>query len=191
MVAWAMFDLEDLAGYEDSKQAKLLATNCAKCARPLVDALSVQSGLGPECRKKYGVSPSCTDEQREEANKLIYLVACEQTGIDVAKAAHRLRQLGFDKLAEVVEERVADVFIYDTGQGYKVTWVWDDMTQQQRADDFKRIPGRRWLKPDTGEKLWAVPYASKEHLWKWVQKHFPCRVVIGPKGPFTVKPPGC
>lgn len=178
-------------GYEDSPQAKLLATQCAKCGRPLVDAASVQSGLGPECRRKYGVSPTCSDEQREEANKLIYLVACQQTGIDVAKAAQRLRQLGFDKLAEVVEERVADVFIYDAGNGYKVTWVWDDYAQQARADDFKRISGRRWLKPDTGEKLWFVPYGSKLQLWNWIQKHFECRIVIGPQGPFSVKPKGC
>lgn len=182
MVAWAM----SWDGYEDSKQARLVATSCAKCGRDLVDAASVETGLGPECRKKYGVSPSCTDEQRVEANKLIYLVACQQTGIDVAKASHRLKQLGFDKLAEIVDKRVADVMIFDAGNGYKVTWVWDDMHQDARSSDFRNVPGRKWLKPETGEKLWFVPYSSKNHLWHWMQRHFKGRIGIGPQGPFTI-----
>lgn len=178
-------------GYEDSPQAKLVATHCAACRRPLVDAVSVQTGLGPECRRKHGVSQTCPDEAREEANQLIYLVAARQTGIDVAMAAQRLRELGFDKLADMVNERVADVFIYDTGQGYKVLWVWDEFLQAARLADFKSIPGRRWLGPPQGtEKMWFVPYSSKRALWGWIQKHFACRIVIGPRGPFTVDP-GC
>jgi hypothetical protein len=178
-------------GYEDSPQAKLVATQCAACHRPLVDAVSVSTGLGPECRRKYGVSQTCPDEARQEANQLIYLIAARQTGIDVAMAAKRLRELGFDKLADIVNERVADVFIYDTGTGYKVQWVWDEMLQAQRLAEFKNIPGRRWLGPPAGtEKMWSVPYSSKNALWNWIKRNFPCRIVIGPRGPFTVDP-GC
>jgi hypothetical protein len=179
-------------GYEDSPQAKLVATQCAACRRPLVDAESVQTGLGPICREKYGVSQTCPDEARREANQLIYLIAARQSGIDVAMAAARLRELGFDKLADIVNERVADVFIYDDGQrGYKVQWVWDENLQAQRLAEFKNISGRRWLGPPAGtEKIWFVPYGSKQALWRWLQRNFPCRIVIGPKGPFTIDP-GC
>jgi hypothetical protein len=40
--------------YENAPATKLLATHCACCARPLVDALSVELGIGPDCRKKHG-----------------------------------------------------------------------------------------------------------------------------------------
>lgn len=41
-------------GYENAPATKLLATHCCCCARPLVDAKSVELGIGPECRKRHG-----------------------------------------------------------------------------------------------------------------------------------------
>jgi len=40
--------------YENAPATILLATNCACCGRPLVDATSVETGVGPDCRRKYG-----------------------------------------------------------------------------------------------------------------------------------------
>jgi len=32
----------------------MLATHCAVCSRPLVDAASVEAGMGPDCRDRHG-----------------------------------------------------------------------------------------------------------------------------------------
>ena len=36
--------------YENAPATKMLATNCCCCGRPLVDSMSVELGIGPECR---------------------------------------------------------------------------------------------------------------------------------------------
>jgi uncharacterized protein DUF6011 len=41
-------------GYEDSPGVDLVATNCALCGRPLLDADSVECGMGPTCRARHG-----------------------------------------------------------------------------------------------------------------------------------------
>ena len=40
-------------GYTNAPATKLLATNCLACGRPLVDALSVERGVGPECASHF------------------------------------------------------------------------------------------------------------------------------------------
>lgn len=40
--------------YATSPAARLLATHCLCCGRPLIDADSVEAGVGPDCRETYG-----------------------------------------------------------------------------------------------------------------------------------------
>src|SRR5687767_11998091 len=40
--------------YENAPATRLLATRCACCHRALVDAESVERGVGPDCAKRYG-----------------------------------------------------------------------------------------------------------------------------------------
>ena len=40
--------------YENAPATRMLATHCAACGRPLVDATSVETGMGPVCRERYG-----------------------------------------------------------------------------------------------------------------------------------------
>jgi hypothetical protein len=40
--------------YETAPATLMLATRCACCSRPLCDAVSVEAGVGPECRKRHG-----------------------------------------------------------------------------------------------------------------------------------------
>jgi len=40
--------------YVNSPACELVETNCCCCGRPLVDAVSVETGVGPDCRAKYG-----------------------------------------------------------------------------------------------------------------------------------------
>jgi hypothetical protein len=92
--------------HENAPATKLLATACACCGRDLVDAVSVETGIGPECRKKYAIDTDVSEAARQEANALVYSVAQKGIGIRKAQAAfERLAELGFVVLAERIAKR--------------------------------------------------------------------------------------
>lgn len=43
---------------QNAAALSMLATHCAVCRRDLRDPVSVELGIGPDCRKKYGVMRS-------------------------------------------------------------------------------------------------------------------------------------
>ena len=92
--------------HENAPATKLLATNCACCGRALVDALSVETGIGPECRKRFSVDVVVDEAARVEANRLVFEVA--RGGItrrDAQPVFDRLAELGFTVLAERIAKR--------------------------------------------------------------------------------------
>ena len=92
--------------YENAPATKMLATNCACCGRPLVDAKSVECGIGPDCREKYGVDVDVTEAAREEANKIVFQLARGGlTREDARPLFDKLAALGFVVLAERVAKR--------------------------------------------------------------------------------------
>lgn len=48
-----------MSDYENAPAAAMLATHCC-CGRPLLDAVSVEAGIGPDCRKKHGFDEAQT-----------------------------------------------------------------------------------------------------------------------------------
>ncbi len=113
--------------YEFSKACRVLATRCCVCHRDLVDADSVDLGIGPICRKRYmkpepGASESAaafaalTQSQvpteileavavrptaREQANMLVYWASANIDDSDkVLSIAPALRLLGYNALAD-------------------------------------------------------------------------------------------
>ncbi len=172
-----------IAGYETAPATKLLATHCAVCARPLVDAESVESGIGPICAEKHGGRIACDPAVRAEANKLIYEIARYQKGPEVDAAVKRLHELGFDILAKRISKRLAKrVFanptIVDTGKFYVFTFRYSP----QLVEAIKRVPGKSWAKDLGG---WVIPYRSKREFFEFLKRNFAGQVIDGPKGPFT------
>jgi hypothetical protein len=47
--------------YENAPATIMLATHCACCARSLVDAASIEAGMGPVCRKRHGYNTADTE----------------------------------------------------------------------------------------------------------------------------------
>ena len=121
--------------YENAPATKLLATHCGCCGRALVDAVSVERGVGPDCAEKYG-APEAQGEPnwhavlgflgvmaerlgiagasgprvspREAANNLVYFVARpakELTHAEVVAAIAAIGALGFVVLAERITRR--------------------------------------------------------------------------------------
>ena len=166
-------------GYENAPATKLLATHCAVCRRPLVDAKSVELGIGPDCRKKYGFEMACDESVRAMANKTVYLIACNPQSFETFARTAVLRELGFLKLADIIEKRVASIrVIVIEGEVRMVTPYNPDFVEAVR-----KIPGRKWHKE---EKLWSVPLAQRPALWAAMTKYYKGEFGIGPKGPFQV-----
>jgi hypothetical protein len=92
--------------HENAPATKLLATNCACCGRALVDALSVETGIGPECRKRFAVDVVTDDAARQIANVLIHTVA--RKGVSKTECrmiCGELVKLGFEVLAARILKR--------------------------------------------------------------------------------------
>lgn len=173
--------------YESAPATIMLATHCCCCGRPLVDAISVEMGIGPECRK--GRTDGISKEQQEVCNKLTHAAAVAAQEGQVEKVrmyAAEIRALGLVELADKVEhrfvnaERLAKITIVQTGESLSVHTPW------KRNGDFvaawRAIPGRRYA--GAGKNI--VPLSSKNELWNLLLKFFPGQFGKGPKGLFKV-----
>jgi len=166
-------------GYENAPATKMLATSCACCGRPLVDAKSVEIGIGPDCREKYGYDIAVGPESRDAANKIVHAIALNPRALHTLHHCEALRALGFTRLAGIVEKRTAAIHITVAGGEMLVRTPYDAAF----VDSVKSIPGRRWHKE---EKLWGVPVGQRIALWKVLLRHYAGALGIGPKGPFQV-----
>jgi Family of unknown function (DUF6011) len=188
--------------YTTAPATKLLATFCACCALPLVDAISVETGVGPECRRKHGFAKpdaevpfdvarvlvaevpdgaevvAGTTTVRELANRLVYRIARDQAGGAVITWTNAVRALGYTKLAARIAKRLASVEIDTDGGVYIVRARFSD----EHLAAMRTVPGRRW---DRENKCDRVPEASKVALLAALTKAHPGEIARGPKGLFT------
>lgn len=201
-------------GYENAPATRLLATSCACCGRPLVDAVSVETGVGPDCRRKYGYgeaqgSPDWTNAMttldgvvpvaevnptmtpREASNRLVYRYAIEAEAgnRDLARLlAGAVAALGFETLAAKLIERLCGrVEISETTEEGRALYA----VRTPYREDFggllraERI-GARW---DRARKVWLVPTDSRARagLWRVLRATFPGALLVSDtKGTTTV-----
>lgn len=195
-----------MSTYENAPATKLLATHCACCARPLVDATSVETGIGPDCRKRHGydkpdvaveLNQACAmaanlpddvyaeiagaDTTREACNRLVYRIAVEQDGPLVNAYTNTIRALGFEKLADRITHRVATIRIEQDGGEYLVKTPYSEAA----VNAFRGLPhdARRW---DRQEKAWRVRTGAKGALFAALKRAFPGATASGPKGLFVL-----
>jgi hypothetical protein len=153
----------------------MVATCCAVCSHPLVDAKSVEVGLGPDCRRKYGYNAAMPEEARAEANKVVYHIALAQDGPYVVEGCNRLRELGFVKLADRILKRTAPVSVAVEGDRLVVSAAYDPAW----VEAMRGVPGRRW---DRERKVNTVPMSARASLEALVVRMFPGRVTVWPEG---------
>jgi hypothetical protein len=165
--------------YETSPACQMLATHCAVCARPLVDAKSVELGIGPDCRRKYGFDIPCSEESRVAANKLVYTIAAQQDGEGVYAAILDLRALGFERLAWRIAERVVPVQIFVEGESIFVRGPYS----AEAVMIMRGVPGRRWVKD---RKMNSFPANQRPALFAALCRAYPGATAIGPKGIFKL-----
>jgi hypothetical protein len=188
--------------YTAAPATKMLATNCACCSLPLVDAVSVETGVGPECRRKHGFAkpdtevtyaPGCvlvsevpegaeivagTSAVRELVNRLVYRIARDQAGANVITWTNAVRALGYTKLAARVAKRLAAVEIEADGVGYVVR---ARHFSDEHLAAMRSVPGRR---RDRENRCDRVPLSSRQALFAALTKAHPGQVAQGPKGLF-------
>jgi hypothetical protein len=179
-------------GYENAVATRLLATHCVCCGRALVDSVSVQMGIGPECREGFnaGIEP----DVQKIANEHVYWAAMASQKGEVAKVleyAELIRKLGLDVLADKVArrfraaivkaERSSDIVIEERDGGYRVVTPFRRGAKDEFIDAWRNIPGRRWRDGAN----W-VPAASKAALWEVLRAFFPGKYGKGPKGVFRI-----
>jgi len=196
--------------YETAPATILLATRCACCSRPLCDAVSVEAGVGPECRKRHGfneaqgepdwtaamvaldgviavaeVNPTMTP--REAVNLLTHRIACRSSArVDnfVLAMTAAIRALGFVTLAnKVVEHGAGKVEVHAVeGQRLAVTTPYSEAFVS--ALKAARV-GARWDKPN---KVWTVPAdsAARKALWSALRGSFGGALLVTDTGTTTV-----
>ena len=181
----------DMGGYENAPATKMLATACVCCGRPLVDATSVELGIGSECRKEFdgGIS----EETRKIANEFVFKAALlaqsgEITG--VVEIAEKIRALGLPNLANKVvrrfrnADRYTEIVIAVEGDTYQVQTPFRRGAKKEFVDAWRAIPGRRFK---NGANY--IPMVQKKALWKLLRRFFGGKIAKGPKGLFRIPEP--
>ena len=183
----------------------MLASHCACCARPLVDADSVEAGIGPECRKRHGfgvptgepawdraidilggipgdqVPPGVYDgidaiDPHAICNALVHAIAVNQMGDHCARMALVIDALGYARLAERIIKRLGTVHV----SAFKENYYSVSAPYQDRfVSLIKDIPGRRW---DRERKANIVPQTHARELARILRECYPGFICISDKG---------
>ncbi len=174
--------------YENAPATKMLATHCACCSRPLVDAQSVETGVGPMCRQKHLVPDKVTGLARVEGNRLIHRIAKLQTGKEVTAAVARLKVLGFEHVVERINQRILRKrrpvvkIHYQSGRLFMKASVphglWNAWLGAMRS-----IPEMRYESASAGN---SFPMSKKRSVYGLLCQYFPGQLGTGPKGDFII-----
>lgn len=167
--------------YTNAPATKMLATRCACCGKQLLDSDSVESGVGPECKKKHALPDTLDAATQKKANKLVYVIAMDQFGPDVDKAIRELEKLGCDKIVARIKNRVygkkrVTVSLYgEDNDRFAVESPW--------SEDFvyrvRKIYGRKW---DGAAKVNHFPCSKWADVWELIADCYNGKLMVSPKG---------
>jgi hypothetical protein len=187
--------------YENAPATRLVATHCACCSRPLVDAASVERGVGPECARKYGYDDAqgepdwdavqkaldlyaggdapCFPERdaHKAANVLVHYVAAVPSDASCPAVA-AIDALGFKTLARTLALRLGAIVV-DAIQvdGQRDMLVVKAPYSEAFNVAMRRVPGARW---NAGRKARMVPAIQRMQLWAAIKTAFgPGTLVVG------------
>lgn len=178
------------SNYESAPATKLLATRCVACGRALVDANSVEAGMGPECRERHGYNQEADEETRQAVNKRVFALALWRGGVagapTLSEAAEHLiaiRACGFIRLASLLELRLCSVHIVEL-----LAPGGDVLLKCPYSAALLRIARSLSLTWLPAEKRWRFPAAVKGRVFKALCSSFPGQLGVGPRGVFVLQP---
>lgn len=186
-------------GYENSPAVALVATRCALCARPLLDAESVECGMGPTCRARHGAGDQLRSPNVREAAALAaflpealrdraqdFHLAGDLRGL-ANWAVSRVAVLHGSLYADEVVDRLVLIvaaagFVRLAGvladrhsrQVVRVTAEGSELVvaapyNERFVEATRHWRGRRW---DRDAKVMRLPVASRAALWTSLQQNF-------------------
>jgi hypothetical protein len=188
-----------------------VATHCCVCGLPLVDATSIEFGIGPVCRRKYNYEDAyaisadaalavdsflkSNEFPPEVASKVLNAVDSD----DSRKAANAL--VYFASAEQGKFAVLAAHALRLLGYAALAGRIEDRLIPIRLTEKDGRVvvktpfhPGfialvrqirtRRW---DGDAKLWSVAVEDKPALWDAIRKSYAGSWGIGEKGPFEVK----
>lgn len=159
------------SSYLNAPATELLATECAVCGRALVDAKSVESGIGPECRKKHGFEADVTEEQRVAANRAVYAIACDRKSVQVPALVIQIHNAGLTKLSRILTRRLGGVEVSHVDNCYVVKTDYNASFVAQA-----REIGGRWSASD---KAWKFSESTRRDLWRVLKGVFHGKPLVG------------
>ncbi len=166
-----------MSDYTNAPATALVATRCALCGRPLLDAPSVECGMGPVCRERALVG--APEANRGEVNALVARIAADTSAADVPAMVACVAALGYGALAERLTERLAEgkaVTVRAEGDGFAVA---APFSEAFNAALRAHAPGRRW---DKEARVWRIPAKAKRGLWEALLEAFPGAPLITDRG---------
>lgn len=176
-----------MSNYANAPACKMLATHCLFCNRPLVDAISVESGVGPICRSKYGIS-SVHPEHQKKVNQLIHnaaIYAKEGNTKELEKISNEILKLGYYQVASKIAERFVSVRIIEDGNNLKVFAPY-----HEGRPNWWQATGARWIKNSRKDKYWFIQNGnnarSKRQLFNFLRRYFSGMKAYGSKGYFEI-----
>lgn len=200
-----------MSSYIEAPATRKLAQNCVCCKRPLLDSNSVELGIGPICREKYGYSaepevapnwdlvgnlllclvdlPETTPKVFESkdahklCNVLVHKAATTEYPEDLATLAKIIIAAGYVKLGKVVAKRMAKVQILVSMKTEGNTIVMKTPFVEGSLEDLRQVIGRRW---DKLRKVNTFPVASRAQLWCFLKKHYANYLGQSDKGIFLI-----
>lgn len=193
-----------MTSYEEAPATALVATHCCVCGRPLLEAESLASGIGPICAEKTGYGrEGLGPELRARVNKLVYQLAAHGKSAKSVPLLAELRMLGFVRIADRIEERLStmvEVALELRSDGrlqLELPRIEDDEVFRKMRADLRGVPGLTVKREETqttfrglpGTKpVTTIPNETKPilALYRVLARHLSGRVARSPKGMFVV-----
>lgn len=198
--------------YTDAPACKMLATHCAACRRPLLDATSVEVGMGPDCRKRL---MPLDLPGREEANAIVRKFALGvsvgglkvDAGVDSASLQAAFLIGGMDAVGQMLTPAGTDALRRLRELGYaaladKLGAAWTRRAAMIKIEEvdggrlavtspydaeavrqMQQIRGRRW---DGARKVNSFSATERAAVWAMLMRCYPGRLGEGPKGLFVI-----
>lgn len=172
--------------YTQTPAAKLLFVRCSICERPLLDSLSVESGIGPICRAMVGYDPTALPQKkREEANRIVARIPTEfDDGKALIKDLNRLWEFGFDKLAQRLADRLVarrhTVRVTTDGDFFFLSVPYNPVFNETLKSTVRALGGRALWNPHS--KKWEVPIRARIALEAVMEQYFASALWCGPFG---------
>lgn len=176
--------------YENAPATRLVATHCCVCGRPLVDAESVRTGIGPICAENYGVAQARNTPEYARANALIYSIAAGQANWNAVQPliAELANLCGFAHLAAKIAKRLTpkpQILVTEDAGMLKV----EAPFKAEATPLLRQVPGRRFIKETVEGKEVAynlIPAAQRGWLNHILATCYKGLVVKSPRGTFLI-----